>query len=448
LEPAGTVRLVTAFTAGCVIVSNMIGTGIFGTTGFMAADLGSPALILALWVVGGVYALLGAVCYSELGAALPEAGGEYVYLREAFGPVMGFLSGWTSLAIGFSAAIASNAHLFASHVLQLFPGLQAAGGSGAGRIVFDPRVIGLVMIWGLTAVHVAGVGAGGRMQRFLTVLKVGGMVALVVGGAIWGEGSWSRLTGAGGALPGMGTLAVSFYFVTFTYSGWNAAGYIAGEIISPGKSIPRAALGATAVVTLLYLAVNSIYLYALPVSELAAAPVETPAYKAAGAMFGAGSARWITALLAVSIMGAASAMIWAGPRVYWAMAQDGVLPRFFAGQSKRCAAPVRAILLQSVWVSVLVVAGGFEQLVVFAGFAITLFTGVAVGAVMVLRHRRPALARPYRVKLYPLVPLAYLAISGVVVWSSLQTTRYEPIWALATIAAGLPFYLFFRRQNR
>ncbi len=174
-------RRVTAFTAACVIVSNMIGTGIFGTTGFMARDLGHPVIILLLWALGGGLALLGALCYCELGTAMPRAGGEYVYIREAYGPLLGFLSGWMSLTIGFSAAIASNGHLFAIHLQQLFPVMADLNGTSVGwrHYLLHAKTIALVMVWALTLVHVAGVGAGGLVQRLLTVIKVGAIVLLV-----------------------------------------------------------------------------------------------------------------------------------------------------------------------------------------------------------------------------------------------------------------------------
>ncbi len=416
----------------------MIGTGVFGTTGFMARDIGNPAVILLLWVCGGMFALLGAFCYAELGAAMPRAGGEYVYLRETYGPIWGFLSGWTSLTIGFSAAIASNAHLFATHFHQLFPALAPE----------SPAVIGLAMVWGLTIVHVFGVRAGGAVQRLLTVVKVAFIVALVLAGLTVGSGDWGNLATVDVETDfTFATLLVSFLFVTFSYSGWNAASYIAGEMKDPGRSVPRSMIWGTVCVGTLYLALNVIYLYALPMPMLAADPVEPVAQKAAVAMFGPTAARWVTLMLCVSILGAASAMIWAGPRVYYAMATDGVFPKSFAQVSAGGGAPVRSIILQSVWISVLVLSARFEQLLIYAGFVLMAFTALAAAAVIVLRVKRPDLPRPYRVVPYPLVPALFLAVSIAVMAATLKIRPTESLGGILTVAVGVPFYFLWKRRS-
>lgn len=449
---ATTLRRVSAFTAACVLISNMIGTGIFGTTGFMAADLGSPWWILGLWAAGGLYALLGASAYGELGAAIPESGGEYVYLREAYGPLAGFLSGWTSLTIGFSAAIASAAHLFAGHIRELVLSLGAPGGTAAvpGGL---PAVLGqipvaLAMVWALTLVHLIGVGAGGIVQRALTIVKVGALLLLASLGLASANGDWTHLTAPDLAVPfGAETLLVAFMFVTFSYSGWNAASYIAGEIRNPERDLPRAMLWGTSAVGALYVLLNVVYLYALPVSALAAPPIDLVGHKAAHALFGPGSGRWFTALLAVSLLGAASAMIWAGPRIYHAMAVDRVLPSWFAGEAARGGVPRRSIVLQSLWVSVLVVTGTFETLVLYATFVLVLFGALAVSAVFALRARRPEMERPYRTWGYPTVPALYLVLSAAILWAGLRIRTTESLLGLATVAAGIPFFHWWRRRG-
>ncbi len=437
---------VTAFTAACVLVTNMIGTGIFGTTGFMASDLGSPAWILLLWAAGGLYALMGAFAYAELGAAMPRSGGEYIYIREAYGPAFGFLTGWTSLTIGFAAAIASAAHLFADHLREILVGLFPAVEAAAGGLFIDQLFLALAMVWALTLVHVAGVGAGGFVQRLLTVLKVGALVLLVVAGLAIGNGDWSHLTRPDLERSfGVETLLVTFMFVTFSYSGWNAASYIAGEIRRPARNLPRAMIWGTLTVGALYVALNVVYLYALPVSGLAGDPIELVGHKSAAALFGTGSGRWFTALLTVSILGAGSAMIWAGPRVYHAMALDGVFPRWFATTAPN-GVPLRSILLQSLWISVLVVTGTFETLVLYATFVLVLFAALAVLAVIVLRRKRPALDRPYRTWGYPWTTALYLAFSVAILWSALRLRPTESLLGLATVAAGIPFYLVWKRR--
>ncbi len=430
---------ITVFTAACVLVSNMIGTGIFGTTGFMARDLGNPMLILILWALGGVFALLGALAYSELGAALPQAGGEYVYLREAYGPVWGFLSGWTSFTIGFSAAIASCAYLFAIHLQELLFGHDPAAPSNE---LFN-KVIALLMVWTLTTVHVAGVRAGGFVQRILTILKVASILALFTAGLFGKGGQWSYLTnGRPDASFSISKVLIAFLFVTFSYSGWNAAGYIASEIDRPERNIPRATIWGTLCVMVLYLSLNVFYLHALPVSALAAEPVEPVAQKAAAALLGDLGGRLVTAMLCVSILGAASAMIWTGPRVYCAMARDGVLPRIFAATDRATGTPAKSIVLQSLWISILILAGAFEALVVYAGFVLVVFSALAVVGVIVLRVRQPQLPRPFRTWLYPLSPLLYGAVALAVMWVTLRIRPYESLLGVATVAVGLPLYWY------
>jgi len=429
-------RKVTAFTAACVLISNMVGVGIFGTTGYMARDIGHPGIILLLWLIGGAYAFLGVLCYSELGAAMPQAGGEYVYLRQAYGPIWGFLTGWTSFTIAFSAAIASCAHLFASHLHDL---LEPMG-------IPDTRVItALLVVWALTAVHAAGVKAGGILQQFLTISKILAIILLLLLGFTMGKGDWNNLTAT--QVPetlGLSTILVSFLFVTYGYSGWNAAGYIAGEITEPQKNIPLAGIAGTICVAVLYLVINVFYFYALPVDRLAAAPVELVAQKSAISLLGAAASPWFTALLCLSILGTASAMIWIGPRVYYAMATDGVFPAFFAHTTKSTHTPARSIVLQSCWISILILIGGFEQLVIYAGFAMIVFSSLAIAAVMVLRIKQPELVRPYKVRPYPIIPILYIVLSLAIMYAAIKIRPTESLLGVVTVLAGLPLYWFWQ----
>ena len=438
------------FTAACLLVSNMIGTGVFGTTGFMAGDLGSPAWILALWLAGMLYALAGACAYGELGAMLPRAGGEYAYIREAFGPLPGFLSGWASFTIAFSAAIAANAVLFAGHLRELAPGLAGAEGLARGKL------LELALVWGLTAVHVAGLAAGGLVQRALTIAKVAAIGLFLVLGFGWGAGDAAHLAHAAeGSDPTWSVALVSFLYVTYSYSGWNASSYVAHELADPARDLPRSMLLGTLAVGGLYLALNALYLWAQPVEALAGEPLV--GHATARALFGPGVGRWFTAGLALSIAGATSAMIWAGPRVYSAMAEDGVFPRFFARTSPVSGVPVRSIVLQSVWVSALVLWGSFEALVKYASSILILFGGLGVLAVFVLRRKRPEWPRPYRAAGYPWLPGAYLAVSLAILFAAVReqvraAQGGEPFGhvtaALATLLAGLPFYFVWSRRSR
>jgi APA family basic amino acid/polyamine antiporter len=426
------------FTAGCVLVSNVVGSGIFTMTGFMARDLGHPGLILAVWLTGALIALAGALTYSELGAALPVAGGDYVYLRRAYGPFVGFLSGWTSLTMGFGAALAAGAMSFAAYGLQLVP-CEDEGG-------LRSTALALALLWALTGVHLAGVGVGGALQRTLTVLKVGAILVLIAAGLMGGTGDWAhlRVTEAQVA-PGFGPWFVALIFALYAYSGWNAAAYLAGEITEPARTIPRTMIGGTLCVALLYLLLNGFYLYALPVTELATPPLLPVADKVARALLGLEAGRCVTALLCLSIAGAVSAMVWAGPRAYYAMAQDGLIPSLFAHTPGRHHTPINAILLQSLWASALIVSGSFEQLVIYSGTVLMIFSALAVAAVPLLRWREPDLPRPYRAPLYPFVPGFYLLVSAVIIGSALYERPVAGGLGIATVFAGTPLYLLWRK---
>lgn len=428
---------VGSFTAACVLISNIVGGGIFTVTGLMARDLGDPILILAMWVVGGCLAMAAAISYSELPAALPHAGGDYVYLRQAYGPLAGFLSGWISFTVGFGAGIAAAAVSFASYMLRLMPVAEE------NSAIF--KCIALILIWAITAVHARGTEAGGRLQRVLTITKVMAILIFLVAGFAIGDGQWSHLAESHvQPASGSGALISALIFVMYTYLGWNVVGYIAGEIADPQRTIPTIVIGGTALVTGLYLLLNLLYLYALPVKALADAPILPVAEKAAAALFGPTGARFVAALLCVAIAGGVSAMIWAGPRVYRAMALDGAFPAFFSVLSTHTGVPLRASLLQGLWVSLLILTGTFEQVVLFSGFILSAFTALAIGAVIVLRRRHPELARPFRVPLYPTLPLLAIGIFLIIVATSVVERPFESAVGVLIVLTGLPLYAFWK----
>jgi APA family basic amino acid/polyamine antiporter len=361
-----------------------------------------------------------------------------VYLRRAYGPFIGFLSGWTSFAVGFSAAIATGAMSFAAYVNQLF-------------YVDSERsplsiLIALALLWSITAYHLAGAEAGGFLQRGLTVFNMGAILSLIAAGVLAGKGDWAQVTLSDArATPSLGLSLVSLIFALYAYSGWNAAVYLAGEVTEPARTIPRALIGGTLFVTLLYLALNVFYFYALPVTDLAEPPLLPVASKVAVALLGADAARVVTVILCLLIAGALSAMVWAGPRVYYAMAKDGLIPEYLCRTSGAQGTPINATLLQSLWASVLIVSGSFEQLVIYSGTVLTIFSGLAVGAVLVLRQREPDLPRPYRTPLYPFVPGFFILMSIVIVWNAVSERPLEGGLGLATVLAGTPLYLLWRR---
>jgi APA family basic amino acid/polyamine antiporter len=438
LSPSGPRTRISWFTAACLLVSNVIGGGIFTVTGFLARDVGDPFFILGLWAVGALIALAGALCYSELGASLPQAGGDYVYLRQAYGPLVGFLSGWVSFVVGFGAAIAASSVSFSAYLFRLVPSLEQRG--------VAPAIPALALVWTLTAIHARGVLAGGLLQQLLTTTKVTALILLISGGLSSGEGSWEHFfLQARHVEPSSAAVATALVFVFYTYLGWNVAGYVAGELADPTHTLPKIVIGGTVFVALIYLLINVVYLYALPVTVLGEPPLLPVAEKAAAALWGPGSARFLALLLCLSITGGVSAMIWAGPRVYWAMAKDGVFLKFFSHLDGATGAPIRAIALQSLWASILILTGTFEQLVLFGGAVLALFTALTVGAVFVLRSRYPDLPRPYRIPWYPIIPMLFMLATLSLVATIIVTRPGEALMGLGTIVTGTVAYrLFFK----
>jgi basic amino acid/polyamine antiporter, APA family len=309
-------------------------------------------------------------------------------------------------------------------------------------------VFALALLWAITGVHLVGGGAGGALQRTLTVLKVGAMLVLIAAGLLVGAGDWAHLRGTEAqGTPGFGSWCVALLLALYAYSGWNAAAYLAGEIADPAHTIPRTMIGGTLCVALLYLLLNGFYFYALPVTVLATPPLLPVADKVARARLGLAAGRYVTALLCLSIAGAVSAMVWAGPRVSYAMAHDGVLPSCFTHTPGRHHTPINAILLQSLWASALIVSGSFEWLVLYSGTVLMIFNALAVAAVPLLRWREPDLPRPYRTPLYPFVPGGYLLVSAVIIGSALAERPVAGGLGIATVFAGTPLYLLWRKSG-
>jgi APA family basic amino acid/polyamine antiporter len=457
---AGLVRRLGLFTAASVVVANVVGSGIFTTSGYLARDLSNPVALLLVWLAGGILALAGALSYSELGAAMPEAGGEYVYLREAYSPLVGFLSGWMSLFIAFSGAIASTALLFSHYLSHFIPAVEpqairwsavwsalTAWHSISALWQLVPPGIGVAigLVWVLAIVHITGLGPGGAVQRLLTSANIACIVLVVIAGFALGTGSVSHIRSGGPAV--WGAFPVSLVFVMFAYSGWNAAAYLAGEIHDPGRTLPRALVLGTLVVAVLYLGLNCFYLYALPIDQMAG--VAAVAERASVNAFGPVATHLVAVVVMLAIAGCTSAMVLAGPRVYYAMARDGVFPQSIAAVSPRFRTPARSIILQSVWTTILILFwSSLERLIVYTGLALVVFSAMAVLAVFVLRVRRPDLPRPFRVPLYPVVPGLFVLAS---IWMAVFTLRGRPkesLLGLLTVAAGVPFYFLLRFLNK
>jgi APA family basic amino acid/polyamine antiporter len=446
-------RRLGPFDAAALIVSNVIGAGILFTPPQIAASVPSALLYLSVWVAGGLLAFAGAMAYAELAAQRPGAGGEYVYLRDAFGRLAAFLTGWTSFVAGFSGAIAASAVVFPFYLARFVP--AAADSTPFLRLPLIPNWLelalspqtacALALIWGLAVIHLRGVGPGRLVGNLLAALKVSSFVLFIAFGFALGSGDASRLTQVAAPVTVTGWV-LALLAVGFTYSGWNAAAYVAEEIRNPGRNAPRAfALGTGAVIAI-YLAMNALYLYVVPVDELAGlrgSVLDFVADRLIGPM--AGNIMGVVGL--ISLAASISAMTFAGPRVYFAMARDGVFFRRAATVHPRYRTPAVAIIAQTLWTSALVLTAKAEALINYTGFAIWLFSGFAVMALFVLRTREPDAARPFRTWGYPVLPALYAVVALVVVANALFTAPGPTIAGALIIAAGIPIYLVVRRAG-
>jgi len=439
--------------AAAVIISNVIGGGIFFVPVLVAQAIPDGRVILVVWLAGGALAFFGAMAYAELAALKPRAGGEYVYLREAYGPFVAFLSGWTSFVAGFSGAIAASAVAFAAYLGRFVP-----FASDQTAIVSLPlpfmqlvlsrqAIVALLLITAITFVHIRGLGPGRLFQNGLAGAKVLGLCVFLVLGFALGQGDVQHVIAraAEASLHLTGVMS-SFIPVMFTYSGWNAAAYIAEEIRAPERNLPRALALGTVAVIVLYVGLNALYLYALGPGALATT-MGTLSDAVAERLFGGRVGGFVAAFTLVSIAASVSAMVLAGPRVYFAMARDRV---FFASAERihpRFHTPVVAIVAQAAWSAVLVLSATLSELVSYTGFAIVLFSGAAVLALFILRRRQDE-PRPFRAWGYPWAPALFVVISAAMLVSEVARNPRTAVAGLAVIAAGAPVYwLVTRRLN-
>ncbi|HVX95038.1 MAG TPA: amino acid permease [Polyangia bacterium] len=423
-------RPLTLSHALALVVASMIGTGVFTTAGFMLGALGSPRAVLAIWVIAGALALSGAAVYAELGAMMPRAGGEYVYLSRAFHPALGFLSGWIALLVGFAAPTAAGALAFGRYLQALAPGVSVRGAAFA-----------LVAL--TTALHARDVRRAGAVQAAVTGLVVVVIVVFVGAALASGRADWTRVAAGTGSSGSGGALAVSLVYAAYSYFGWNGAAYVAGEIRDPHRTLPRALVGGAALVTALYVALNAVFLAAAPAPALAN-QVEV-AHVAARALFGDRGGTLLTALVALALAGSVSALSMSGPRVVQAMADDGVFFRAL-GRTNARGAPSNAVLLQGVLAALGIATATFEPLLVYAGFTLSLSAAATVAGAFVLRRREPEAHRPHRALAWPWSGVAFLALSAFMTVLAIRERPLESLAGGATLALGGAAWALWRRR--
>jgi len=437
-SPPELVRGLGVTEAITLIVGSIIGSGIFLVPSLIAAELRSPALVFVLWGVAGVLSLFGALSYAELGALLPKAGGQYVYLREAYGPVWAFLYGWTEFLViraGSLAAVATAFALYAGH----FRALSPAG----------VKLVAIFCILGLVLINTFGVRLGGQVQNVFTALKVAALGVLIVGALSFRGGSMGNFAPMGVqdlGPSGVSAFGVAMVSALWAYDGWNNVNFVAEEIRDPQRNIPRALAIAMAIVMALYLLANAAYLYVCPLPVVAQSKLV--AADTAKRLVGPGGASLVSAAVMLSAFGTLNGSILSAPRVYYAMARDGLFFRPFAGVHRKYRTPAFAIVFQGAWASVIALSGRYDQLLTYVIFAAWIFYAMTAGAVLVLRRRLPEAPRPYKTWGYPVVPLIFVAIAvGFVVNTLLRDPR-DSLMGLMLVVLGLPAFGYWNRKRR
>jgi APA family basic amino acid/polyamine antiporter len=446
------------------LVLTVIGTGVFLKTAPMAQLVGSPSNVLLAWVAAGLLSLAGALTYAELGAMMPEAGGDYVFLREAYGNLVAFLFGWTNLVListGGVAAVSTALASFLSSFVPLDAVFAVRDFELFGQVVHwrfgIQQLVAVAVILLFSAINTRGVAVGARVQWLATVAKLGGIGIIVAGAFLLSRsGSWDHLRApvtAGAASGGMTAFGAAMLAALWAYQGWANVSMVAGEIEKPERNVPRALIYGMLLVILVYLVTNVAYFYALPFSEILTA--NSTAYrdalpvaaKAAQTFFSYG-AQLVSIAFIISVIGALNGIILMNARVPFAMARDGLFFRRLGELNPTTRVPTAAIWTQAIWACVIALSGTFDQITTSVIFALWIFFALVGSSLFVLRRKVPAAPRRYRTPGYPVVPLLFVAVAVWLVISSVKAYPVESAVGLMLIALGLPFYLFFQVKAR
>jgi len=427
------------FDVAAIVVGTIIGSGIFVLPSYIAAEVKPLWGVMLVWGVGGVLTIFGALSLAELGAMYPASGGLCTYLLHAYGPTTAFLYAWSLLFVIHSGSIAALAVAFGIYAKQFF----------AMNTIVERSLVAAVIL-GLTFISCLGIRGGKLIQNSIAVAKIGGLAAVILLLSIKGtlplHFSSTPLDGLAGHSFSAAGFGIALIAVLWAYEGWHVVSFVAGEMKRPRIDLPRGLLFGTAVVMLIYMTANIGYYHVLSPAEIQGS--NAVAAFAMGKLFGPRAASAISLLVLVSILGSINGMILSGPRVYYAMAQDGIFPRGFASINERYRTPVFALIVQGVWAAGLAASGTYQQLFTYVIFTAWIFYGLAVGAVLVLRRTRPNLERPYRVPGYPWICLLFCMAAASLVVNSVITQPKNSLIGIAVVASGLPLYFFLGNRNR
>jgi APA family basic amino acid/polyamine antiporter len=439
--------------AASIVVGTVIGSGVFLVPASMIRHVGSVATLFVVWIVAGLLSLFGALTYAELAAAMPEAGGEYVYLSAAYGPFWGYLYGWTQFWVAKSGSIATLAAGFYTYLTFFYPVLGKAllvtpfhiGPGGSLLEIHYGQLIAIGLILSLAAVNYLGVRSGGGVQIFVTILKMALIAAVIVVGCLAGRGDFSHL---GGSIPiplSMGGFFAAMVSALWAYDGWNNVSMVSSEIRQPERNLPKALILGTLAVIATYLLINLAYFHVLTPLQVASAP-----HVAADMMqflYGPVAAKAVTVAVLISIFAALNGSILSGSRIPYALARDGLFFRSMATVHPRFRTPGPAILWLCVWSCVVILSGWYDDLynfVIFGSWILYLLTAVSV---FVLRKKLPEMPRPYRVAGYPIVPVLFILVAIVLLFNELKIRPRESLMGLGLMASGVPFYWYWRRHR-
>jgi APA family basic amino acid/polyamine antiporter len=440
------------YAATSVVAGTMIGTAIFVVPGIMLLHLGSPWLVLAVWVLAGVLSMFGALGYAELGAAIPEAGGEYVYLHRSYGPLMGFLYGWVQFFVAKAGSIAAISTGFMIYLAYFFPRLNEALWQ-AQIAGLELRLTGLqigatLLILFLSAVNILGVRRSGAVQTIFTASKLVVLGLLIVLGLTLGRGSFDHFQAVVASssdrsfLAALGLATVS---ALWAYDGWNNLSMVSGEVSNPQRNIPRALIGGSVLVISVYALTNIAYFYVLAPSEIAG--TSTVAADAARKLMGGSGGAFVAIGVMISAFATLNGSILAGSRIPFAQARDGLFPRSLAQVHSRFHTPAAAILAQSVVAGLLALTGQYEALFTKVIFAEWLFYMLVTAGIIILRRRQPNLERPYRTWGYPVVPAIFVVLAGLLLVNTFLERRVDSLWGLVMVGTGVPAFYLWRAHR-
>lgn len=450
LQQDGLDRRLNLFDATMIIVGNIIGIGIFTTTGLIAEALPDPRMIIAVWVIGGLLTFFGALTYSELGAALPHAGGEYVYLREAYGPMLGFLCGWTYFLVINPGSIAAMA-IGLIHYLQPFWPAADSGRAILKTSFFEVstrQFLAVAIVILFSVINYCGMRAGSAAQNILTIAKLGAIVAIAVLGLLAGQGSWSHFSPTQSLVSPvdfLSRLSLAMIAVIFTFTGWFTSTYVASEIKQPQRNVPYSIIYGTLIVMAVYVLVNVAYVYALPVERMKG--VINVGEAATHALFGNTASIYVSAAIIISILGAINSVIMTGPRIYYAMACDGLFFRMAGKVHPQFKSPANSIIIQAIWSCFLAISGTFGQLLTYTVVAMLIFSILTGVANIVLRKTMPELPRPYKTHGYPWLPAIFVASYLLILSNAMFSRPREGLLGLGIVCLGIPVYFYWRRGS-